>query len=104
MKKKILSTLLILTTMACPVVANPGELSEPSALETAVQQEVQISFAAGSLRVVGGAGQTVEVFNLTGVRVFAKHIDSGDQVFQPNLGRGCYIVKVGKTVRKINVL
>ncbi len=65
--------------------------------------DVQIVLTGSSLRIVGGQGQQVEVYNVTGVRVFARHIDSNDQTFQHSLPRGCYMVKVGNTVRKVSI-
>ncbi|MBR1594165.1 MAG: T9SS type A sorting domain-containing protein [Alloprevotella sp.] len=65
--------------------------------------DVQIFITGSSLRIVGGQGMTVEVYNVTGVRVFSRHIDSNDQTFQAGLQRGCYMVKVGNTVRKVSI-
>ena len=57
-----------------------------------------------NLRVVGGAGQTLEIYNITGVRVAIYKIDSNDKTISLNVNRGCYIVKIGKISRKISVL
>lgn len=65
--------------------------------------DVQIFITGSSLRIVGGQGMTVEVYNVTGVKVFVRHIDSNDQTFQAGLPRGCYMVKVGNTVRKVSI-
>ncbi|MFC2455808.1 MAG: T9SS C-terminal target domain-containing protein, partial [Segatella salivae] len=43
------------------------------------------------------------IYNVTGVCVMSMRVDSNDKRFDLNLHRGCYIVKVGKTVRKISV-
>ena len=45
----------------------------------------------------------MEVFNLTGAKVATVRIDSADKTFALNLPKGCYLVKVGKIVRKISV-
>jgi len=79
-------------------------MPEAPIAESVVEGGIQISFSGKSLRVVGAQGQTVEIYNVTGVRVFSAGISSDDQSFSPNLSRGCYIVKVGKVVRKINIL
>lgn len=65
--------------------------------------DVQIVLSGSTLRIIGGQGQQVEVYNVTGVRVLVRHIDSNDQTFQHNLPRGCYMVKVGNTVRKVSI-
>ena len=43
------------------------------------------------------------VFNLTGTKVATIRIDSGDKTFALNLSKGCYLIKVGKVVRKISI-
>lgn len=57
----------------------------------------------GVLRVTGASGQTLYVYNVTGVRVMSVKVDGADKNYNLNLPKGCYIVKVGKTVRKISI-
>lgn len=64
----------------------------------------QITLNGQNLRVRGAAGENVEIYNVTGVRVTTKRLESNDQTIQLGLSRGCYIVKIGKFVRKINIL
>lgn len=67
-------------------------------------QQVTISVSGeGVLRVTGAAGQTLYVYNVTGVRVMSVKVDGSDKSYNLNLSKGCYIVKVGKTVRKISI-
>lgn len=103
MKKIILSVSLFMTlSVATTLAADFHFLSTLSVME--MVEETQISISGNVLRVIGAAGQNVEIFNVTGVRVFSRRVDSNDQSFQLSLGRGCYIVKVGKIVRKVNIL
>ena len=45
--------------------------------------------------------QILEIYNLAGVKVNSIRIDSADKVIEiASLPKGCYILKVGKTVRK----
>ena len=43
------------------------------------------------------------IYDLAGVRVVYFKIDSAEKHFDLGLPKGCYIVKVGKVVRKIAV-
>ena len=67
-------------------------------------QQVAISISSeGVLRVTGASGQTLYIYNVTGVRVMSVKVDGADKNYNLNLPKGCYIVKVGKTVRKISI-
>lgn len=67
--------------------------------------EVRVSVVNGnSVRVQNATGGTMEIYNITGVRIATYKIDAPDKTFNPGLSRGCYIVKIGKTVRKISIL
>ncbi len=67
-------------------------------------QQVTISVSGeGVLRVTGASGQTLYVYNITGVRVLSVKVDGSDKSYNLNLSKGCYIVKVSKTVRKISI-
>lgn len=66
---------------------------------------VQISVSGINVRVQNASGAVLEVYSITGVRVFSHKIDSNDKtVGLSSLGKGCYIVKVGKLARKISIL
>lgn len=67
-------------------------------------QTVTISVNSdGVLHVTGAAGEMLYVYNVTGVRVMSIKVDGTDRTYNLNLPKGCYIVKVGKTVRKISI-
>lgn len=66
-------------------------------------EQVGIFVQGTSLRITGAAGQTVQVYNVAGVRVMNAKVESNDKRYDLNLPKGCYIVKVGKTVRKISI-
>lgn len=67
-------------------------------------QQVAISISSeGVLHVTGASGQTLYIYNVTGVRVMSVKVDGADKNYNLNLPKGCYIVKVGKTVRKISI-
>ena len=65
-------------------------------------QSITISLVGESvLRVTGAAGQTLSIYNVTGVKVMNIRVDGSDKSYHLNLPHGCYIVKVGNEVRKI---
>lgn len=55
------------------------------------------------VNVVGAQGQVLEIVSLTGRRVESIRIESPAQRVELNLPKGCYILKVGKTARKVTV-
>ncbi|MBO4826145.1 MAG: T9SS type A sorting domain-containing protein [Prevotella sp.] len=66
-------------------------------------QNINISVNETTLRVTGASGQTLFVYNVAGVRVMSVKIEGADKLIELNLPKGCYIVKVGKVVRKISI-
>lgn len=66
-------------------------------------QNVTISVNQSVVRVSGANGQVMHVYNVAGVRLMTIRIDGSDKSFELNLPKGCYIVKIGKTVRKISI-
>ena len=64
---------------------------------------VSLSVSGSKVRVSGAEGQTLEVYNLTGTKVATIHLDSNEKTVTLNLQRGCYILKVGKMVRKVSI-
>ena len=53
--------------------------------------------------VTGGNGQYLEIVSLTGKAIASYKIEYQSQRFELNLPKGCYILKVGKTVRKVTI-
>ena len=99
----------ILSAVLALVLFVPGTASSSVLKEYAIgimdfqDSEVTISVSQGSVYVYGGEGMTIEVVSLTGNKVFEEQIDSPAQKFELNIPKGCYIVKVGKVVRKVSI-
>ena len=55
------------------------------------------------VHVSGALGEVMKVFNLTGVEVATTRIDGADKTITLNIPKGCYLLKVGKLVRKIYI-
>ena len=87
MAKYILSTLFLIIFIA---VESPNT-------------EITISVNGSKIRVTGANGCTLSVYNVTGVRVMSVKIDSADKQYDLDLPKGCYILQIGKTVRKISI-
>ena len=99
---KTLLTILFATAL---MLGNPLTSRANAALETIDIdfQNVVISVTESTIHVSGGAGQMLAIYDLAGVRVVYFKIDSAEKHFDLGLPKGCYIVKVGKVVRKIAV-
>lgn len=83
---------------------NTSEAAPLMELIEVEQQSAQITLTDNNvLHITGGAGQVLEIYNVAGVRLSTTKIDSQEKRVDLNLTKGCYIVKVGKTVRKISV-
>ncbi len=86
-----------------PKTAHAFEANAAAGIEEAVA-ETKITVNNNSdnqeVRVQDAEGQKLEVYNVLGVRVAVFRIDSADKTFTLGLQKGCYILKVGKVVRK----
>ena len=99
----IFSAVLALA-VSMPVRANASVMNGYAAGVADFQDaEVTISFSQGVVYVSGGEGMVLEVISLTGKKVVEQQIDSPSQKFELNIPKGCYIVKVGKVVRKVSI-
>ncbi len=101
MIKYILSILFVaLFVVGTPVFAmSDAELSTIDASVT----EMTITVNGSTVRVTGANGCVLSVYNVAGVRVKTVKIDSADKLYDLDLPKGCYILQVGKTVRKISI-
>ena len=68
-----------------------------------VFQEIVVSVSNTTLHVVGANGEVLSIYNLAGVKVQSFKVEGNDKRYELNLPKGCYIVKVGKVVRKISI-
>ena len=97
----IFSTALTLT-LAMPSVAQGADAEKP-AIEQIVGDEIVISVSNQTVTINGGQGETLEVVSLTGRRMMAVKIESPVQRVELNIPKGCYILKIGKIVRKVTI-
>lgn len=104
MKKHLLG----LTLMAAMLFMIPASVQASQVETIGVEQDddtrndIQITVNKSVVRVVGAEGQVMEVISLTGRHVMSVRIESPAQKVElTNIPKGCYIIKVGKVVRKI---
>lgn len=103
MKKK----LIIMTAAAALLLATPT-MAAPMVMELGVAEQVDetaptINVDGNTVSIIGANGMTLEVVSLTGRAVATYKIESPAQRIELNLPKGCYILKVGKTVRKVTL-
>ena len=94
----------IISLTLAMVIAPVSMLAEPMAdgIEMSVSG-ISLNIKDGNVHITGANGEVMEIFNLTGTKVATVRIDSNDKTFALNLQKGCYLIKVGKIVRKISV-
>jgi hypothetical protein len=93
----------ILTFMTLFMALPAMSMEQPDDVIEDEMQSVSIMIKEGSVKVTNAQGQKLEIFNLAGVRISSLALESEEATLKLNLSRGCYILKVGKTVRKVNV-
>ena len=85
---------------AVPSIAHM-QMDEPIEAEL---EAVTLTIQDNRAHITNADGKTLEIYNLTGIRVARIRIDGNDKQITLNLTRGCYIMKVDKVVRKVTIL
>ena len=103
MTKYILTTIM----MALLTLCTPVQVRANAAIEI-IENDLQptaanITVNGGSIRVSGANGKIMYVYNLAGVRIHSIKVEGADRTYDLNLSKGCYIIKVGTTVRKVSL-
>lgn len=103
MTKYILTTIMMALLMLCA----PVQVRANAAIEI-IENDLQptaanITVNGGSIRVSGANGKIMYVYNLAGVRIHSIKVEGADRTYDLNLSKGCYIIKVGTTVRKVSL-
>ena len=78
------------------------ELTENDGIENNILT-VNITVSGNTVRISNTNGEDIEVFNLTGTKVTTIKTDTTGKTYTVNLTKGCYLLKIGKVVRKISV-
>ncbi|MBQ8047456.1 MAG: T9SS type A sorting domain-containing protein [Prevotella sp.] len=98
-------TLLTIVFSSVLLLGNPMTMQAGNAIEIIENdfQEISITVEGNVLHVTGAQGEVVKIYNVAGVCVQNYKVDGPDKYINLDLTKGCYIVKVGKTVRKISI-
>ena len=101
-KRLLIFSLVVTLTLTAPQMAKASDAFAPE-VEQAIDDDIVISISGQTVTISGAQGQTLEVISLTGRRVMSAKIESPAQRIDLNVPKGCYILKVGKGVRKVTV-
>ena len=100
MKRIWIIAISMLLLGAVPSIAHM-QMDEPIEAEL---EAVTLTIQDNRAHITNADGKSLEIYNLTGVRVARIRIDGNDKQITLNLTRGCYIMKVDKVVRKVTIL
>lgn len=98
--KKIILLAFTLTLALSPI--STMAQSEHESVETTTSG-IAITVNGNVVRVSGASGEVMKVFSLTGAEVANVRIDGAEKSVTLNIAKGCYLLKVGKLVRKIYI-
>lgn len=103
MKRYILAmAFIIMCAVTCPLTVAAWDY-DPDIQEQMDADNINITVNGMTLNVAGASGQVLEVVSLTGRKVASVKIESQSQRVELNIPKGCYILKIGKVVRKVSL-
>lgn len=102
-KKLILLSVSTILMLGIPANAAMYMVSEMGVAEQVEEHQPTIAVEDNTVSITGANGLTLEIVSLTGRAVARYKIDSPAQRIELNLPKGCYILKVGKVVRKVTL-
>ena len=88
--------------LSAPVILSAAE-ADWLQQEQPIEDDITISVNGQWVTINGAQGLTLEVVSLTGRLVKTVKIESPAQRIELNVPKGCYILKIGKVVRKVAV-
>jgi hypothetical protein len=98
--KKILLIILPLMLVFTPAFAM--DMTDNEGIENNISA-ITIVANGNAVKISGVYGEDIEIFNLTGTKVATIKTDTSGKTYSANLPKGCYLVKIGKVVRKISI-
>lgn len=103
MTRRLLSFVFATTLSLLPAITLKAADMPMEAMQQDMSEEVTIAVSGQTVTVSGAQGETLEVISLTGRRVLTVKIESPAQRIELNIPKGCYLLKVGKVVRKVSL-
>ncbi len=101
-KRLLIFSLAMSMMLSAPVLVQAAE-AEWMQQEQTMDDDISISVNGQWVTINGAQGLTLEVVSLTGRLVKTVKIESPAQRIELNVPKGCYILKIGKVVRKVAV-
>ena len=101
--KRLLVYAFSMAMLMIPVSMLKASEMADYAIEQAIDEEITIAINGQSVTISGAQGQSLEVISLTGRKVMTVRIESPAQRIDLNVPKGCYILKIGKFVRKVSL-
>ena len=101
-KRLLILSLAVSMMLSVPVLVKAAE-AEMLQTEQTLDDDISISVNGQWVTVTGAQGLTLEVVSLTGRQIKTIKIESPAQRIELNIPKGCYILKIGKVVRKVAV-
>ena len=101
-KRLLIFSVALVMMLSAPVFASAAE-ADMMQQEQTIEDDITISVNGQWVTINGAQGLTVEVVSLTGRLVKTVKIESSAQRIELNVPKGCYILKIGKVVRKVAI-
>ncbi len=101
-KRLLILSLAVSMMLSVPVLVKAAE-AEMLQTEQTLDDDITISVNGQWVTVTGAQGLTLEVVSLTGRQIKTIKIETPAQRIELNIPKGCYILKIGKVVRKVAV-
>ena len=100
MIKKLQIIVMAALLAGAPLGIMAEELCDGPETETTA---ITMSVSGSNVRINGANGETLEIYNLAGVKVASYRIDSDSKTISLSFGKGYYFLKVGNVVRKVSI-
>ncbi len=101
-KRLLILSMAVSMMLSVPVLVKAAE-AEMLQTEQTLDDDITISVNGQWVTITGAQGLTLEVVSLTGRQIKTIKIESPAQRIELNIPKGCYILKIGKVVRKVAV-
>lgn len=101
-KRLLILSMAVSMMLSVPVLVKAAE-AEMLQTEQTLDDDITISVNGQWVTITGAQGLTLEVVSLTGRQIKTIKIETPAQRIELNIPKGCYILKIGKVVRKVAV-
>ncbi len=104
-KRLLIISSIVLFTATIQLQAAPMAMSMEMGVAEQVDPDknITISVDGNTVQVKGATDLVLEVVSLTGRQVATYRINGPAERLELNIPKGCYILKVGKVVRKVTI-